>query len=390
MDQTFDAGYSEEFTPFNSEFGEVSVINEAVPGKDGGYYIPTVSDNGNLSWLASDPSMPSVDPVNIAGPPGADGKDGKDGYTPVKNVDYFDGKDGETGQAGYTPIKGIDYFDGKDGRDGRDGLNGKDGYTPVKGKDYFDGEDGYTPQKGIDYFDGKDGRDGVDGKDGKDGYTPIKGVDYFDGLNGKDGLDGKNGLDGYTPIKGIDYFDGINGKDGQNGKDGHTPVRGTDYWTDADKKEMTDTLKGQYLPLTGGTMNGGIIPSGDRGLGNAANPWRYVYCKSLYMNKSNSATDSDYKFGMYQWNDNMTFTSRNAADNKWLKDCWQISGETGVTNFTVAPTVGGKAIGELVYPVGAVFIGSVSTNPKTLLGFGTWSQISQSAISGVYVWKRTA
>lgn len=39
-----------------------------------------------------------------------DGKDGKDGYTPVKNVDYFDGRDGEDGKDGYTPIKGTDYW----------------------------------------------------------------------------------------------------------------------------------------------------------------------------------------------------------------------------------------------------------------------------------------
>ena len=38
-----------------------------------------------------------------------EGPAGLDGYTPIKNVDYFDGKDG------YTPIKSVDYFDGKDG-----------------------------------------------------------------------------------------------------------------------------------------------------------------------------------------------------------------------------------------------------------------------------------
>lgn len=32
------------------------------------------------------------------------GSKGDDGYTPVKNVDYFDGKNG------YTPVKGVDYF----------------------------------------------------------------------------------------------------------------------------------------------------------------------------------------------------------------------------------------------------------------------------------------
>jgi hypothetical protein len=60
---------------------------------------------------------------------------------------------GDKGDNGYTPIKDIDYFDGKDG------------YIPIKGKDYFDG---YTPVKGKDYFDGKDGVEipGLPGKDG--------------------------------------------------------------------------------------------------------------------------------------------------------------------------------------------------------------------------------
>lgn len=67
----------------------------------------------------------------------------KDGYTPIKNIDYFDGKDGanvtdtQVQQAVDTymathPIK-----------------NGKDGRTPVKGKDYTDGingNNGATPQ----------------------------------------------------------------------------------------------------------------------------------------------------------------------------------------------------------------------------------------------------
>lgn len=47
-----------------------------------------------------------------------DGIDGKSGYTPVKNVDYFDGKGGANGA------------DGEDGTDGTNGTNGVDGLTP--------------------------------------------------------------------------------------------------------------------------------------------------------------------------------------------------------------------------------------------------------------------
>ena len=92
--------------------------------------------------------------------------DGADGYTPVKDVDYFDGKDGNDG---YTPQKNVDYYDGEDGKSAyayaQDGGytgsesefaedinpdNIKDKATPKKGVDYVDGADGYTPIKGQD------------------------------------------------------------------------------------------------------------------------------------------------------------------------------------------------------------------------------------------------
>lgn len=55
------------------------------PGKDGGYYIPTVVD-GWLKWAASVAGMPEVDSTYIRGERGPAGEDGK---TPEKGVDYF-------------------------------------------------------------------------------------------------------------------------------------------------------------------------------------------------------------------------------------------------------------------------------------------------------------
>ena len=53
------------------------------PGEDGGYYIPHVSDNGDLSWTPSNPDMPVVPEANIKGKDGLDGKDGADGASGV-------------------------------------------------------------------------------------------------------------------------------------------------------------------------------------------------------------------------------------------------------------------------------------------------------------------
>lgn len=49
-------------------------------GEDGGHYIPSVTDDGILSWAASKADMPAVDPVNVKGPKGD---------TPIKGTDYW-------------------------------------------------------------------------------------------------------------------------------------------------------------------------------------------------------------------------------------------------------------------------------------------------------------
>lgn len=94
------------------------VIPEGTDGKDGATFIPSVSENGIISWT-NDGGLPNPEPVNIKGKDGVDGTNG------------VDGKDG------YTPIKGVDYFDGEPGKDGADGNPGADGYTPIKGTDYW-------------------------------------------------------------------------------------------------------------------------------------------------------------------------------------------------------------------------------------------------------------
>lgn len=52
-------------------------------GEDGGYYTPTVSTDGVLSWTASKEDMPTVASANIKGADGQNGADGADGTTVV-------------------------------------------------------------------------------------------------------------------------------------------------------------------------------------------------------------------------------------------------------------------------------------------------------------------
>mgnify|MGYP003288446091 CR=1 FL=1 len=100
-------------------------------GDDGGYYVPTVDAEGNLSWAPTVEDMPIPDMTNIKGPIGDTGKPGEPGYTPVKGIDYFDGKDGEQGPPGPQGEPGKDGSPGRDGIDGAPGKDGKDGESGV-------------------------------------------------------------------------------------------------------------------------------------------------------------------------------------------------------------------------------------------------------------------
>lgn len=111
---------------------------------------------------------------------GAPGMPGEPGYTPQKGVDYFDGSNGLNGidgKDGNTPYIQNEYWYINNVNTGikaigTKGDNGNDGYTPVKNVDYFDGnpgtpgEPGYTPQKNVDYFDGDKGLKGDKGDSG--------------------------------------------------------------------------------------------------------------------------------------------------------------------------------------------------------------------------------
>lgn len=61
-----------------SEDGVISFTGsgggESTPGKDGGYYVPSVSADGVLSWTSSIEGMPVIDPIVIRGPEGNVGK----------------------------------------------------------------------------------------------------------------------------------------------------------------------------------------------------------------------------------------------------------------------------------------------------------------------------
>lgn len=53
--------------------GNIDLSRKMMKGDDGGYYIPNVDENGNLTWTPSEEDMEVVESSNIVGPTGPRG-----------------------------------------------------------------------------------------------------------------------------------------------------------------------------------------------------------------------------------------------------------------------------------------------------------------------------
>lgn len=69
-------------------------------GEDGGYYQPSVSEDGELTWTASKAGMPAVAGANIMGPAGPQGPKGDAGETGPQGPAGADGAPGAQGPRG--------------------------------------------------------------------------------------------------------------------------------------------------------------------------------------------------------------------------------------------------------------------------------------------------
>lgn len=104
-------------------------------GEDGGYYTPSVSEEGVLSWTASKPSMPAVPAANVQGPAGPAGPRGEIGP---------EGPEGPQGENGAQGPKGDPGPQGEQGPEGPQGPKGDPGDIGPEGPQGPKGEPG-TP-----------------------------------------------------------------------------------------------------------------------------------------------------------------------------------------------------------------------------------------------------
>lgn len=229
---------------------------DGLDGEDGGYYQPSVDDNGTLNWMGSKVGMPAVEAKNIRGP---------------------QGPKGDTGEAGPQGPAGQD---GAPGETGPQGPAGQDGAQGPKGDPFT--YDDFTPEQlealrgpqGIQGPPGQDGEPGATGPEGPQGPKGDPGETGPQGPAGQDGVDGATGPAG-RGITGVSYSSSTN-KWTISYSDGSSeqitgpaiPTKLSELSEDTTHRIVTDTeisgwntAKSQAdaaMPKSGGTFTGTI------------------------------------------------------------------------------------------------------------------------------------
>lgn len=126
-------------------------------GEDGGYYTPSVSEEGVLSWTASKPSMPAVPAANVQGPAGPAGPRGEIGP---------EGPEGPQGNPGAQGPQGNPGPQGKQGPEGPQGPKGDPGDIGPEGPQGPKGEPGNPGPQGEPGEPGAQGEPGPKGDPG--------------------------------------------------------------------------------------------------------------------------------------------------------------------------------------------------------------------------------
>ena len=135
-------------------------------GEDGGYYTPTVSDAGVLSWEASKADMPQVASVSIKGPQGDKGDTGAAGPA---------GADGAKGDKGEKGDKGDTGATGPAGNDGQDGTSVTVVSVNMSSADGGDNVVTFSDGRTLTVKNGSKGSKGDKGDQGDEGPTGPEG-----------------------------------------------------------------------------------------------------------------------------------------------------------------------------------------------------------------------
>ena len=134
---TWDAetgAYKDTGEPYSGGSGEA--------GQDGGYYAPSVDDDGNLTWTPSKADMPPVEGANIKGPKGDKGDKGDQGIQGPEGPAGPEGPQGQKGDTGATGPQGPQGLKGETGAQGPEGPQGIQGVQGPTGPQGSKGDAG--------------------------------------------------------------------------------------------------------------------------------------------------------------------------------------------------------------------------------------------------------
>lgn len=171
----------EPATVTNSGTESDAVLNFGIPrgpdgsggGESGGYYRPSVSEDGELSWTPSQSDMPTVATVNIKGPKGDPGEQGPRGEAGEQGPAGLQGPKGDPGLQGEQGIQGPEGPEGPRGPEGEQGPQGIQGPKGETGDPGPQGVRGLTGPKGDP---GPQGEQGPEGQRGPQGLRGLAGT----------------------------------------------------------------------------------------------------------------------------------------------------------------------------------------------------------------------
>ena len=168
-------------------------------GDDGGFYMPVVDSQGNLSWAPSNSEMLPVESANIRGPVGPTGESGVyvgDTEPTNEEIRVWINPAGEASEALATKqyvdglIETIELTPGPQGPIGPMGPQGEIGPQGIQGPI---GETGPQGEPGIQGPQGEQGPQGPQGKTGEKGAQGVQGPQGPQGIQGPIGPQGEPG-----------------------------------------------------------------------------------------------------------------------------------------------------------------------------------------------------
>ena len=211
-------------------------------GDRGQVLVPSVSDEGVMSWSSQEPPVSVPSPRSIRGPQGIQG---------IQGIQGEQGPTGPKGETGPQGIQGVRGPAGAAGEKGDTGAKGAKGDTGPQGPVGPQGEQGI---RGVQGIKGETGPQGPQGPQGPAGAAGEKGDTGAKGAKGDTGPQGPVGPQGEQGIQGVQGIKGETGPQGPQGPQGPAGANGKDG-TSLHIEDTYDTLAALKNAIPAGDAN---------------------------------------------------------------------------------------------------------------------------------------